>query len=430
MIVEWLNQITVFYWDYIGVPLLIGFGLYLTLNTKGFQFQVLRHAIHQIKTFFQYVGEKGHGGIHPLKLYFASVGGSIGIGNIVMVTAGFAVGGPGVLIWLWLSTLIGMIVKYCEIFLGIKYRERKPDGYYNGGFMYVMRHAFQAPNLAKLSAVLMCIYGCEVYQFSVVAETIYRTYPIDKRLVVFSLLGLTIFCAIGGVRRLANICSVLMPIFLVVYIVLCFYIIGHSYAQLPALLLTVFKSAFTGHAALGGFMGSSFMMTMKEGVSRAVYAGDIGVGYDCMIQSETSVQDPRMQARFSMLSLFSNSFICTLSILVVLCSGMWCTDCAHNFLVTETLNLHFIYAKHFMAILLFLAGFTTLISVLTIGYKSATFISERWGKITYSLYVLPALVIFSFCDNTLPSIVMTFVSGLLMCINLISIVRLRKEIAF
>lgn len=430
MIVTWLNQITVFYWEYIGVPLLIVFGLYLTIKTKGFQFQILRHAIYQIKTFFEYVNEKGHGGIHPLKLYFASVGGTIGIGNIVLVTAGFAIGGPGILVWLWLSTFVGMIVKYCEIFLGIKYREQKPDGYYNGGFMYVMRNAFHAPVLAKVSAILMCIYGCEVYQFSVVAETIYRTYPIDKHLVVFALLGLTVFSAIGGVRRLANICSVLMPIFLAVYILLCFYIIGSSYAKLPALMLTVFKSAFTGHAAIGGFMGSSFMMTMKEGVSRAVYAGDIGVGYDCMIQSETSVQDPRMQARFSMLSLFSNSFICTLSILVVLCSGLWCTNCAHNFLVTETLNLHFAYAKHFMAILLFLAGFTTLISVLTIGYKSATFISERWGKMAYSLYVLPALIIFSFCDNTVPSIVMTFVSGLLMCINLISIVRLRREISF
>ena len=430
MIVEWLNLVTVFYWEYIGVPLLILFGLYLTLKTKGFQFHILRHAIHQIKTFFQYADKKGQGGIHPLKLYFASVGGTIGIGNIVLVTAGFAVGGPGVLVWLWLSTFVGMLVKYCEIFLGIKYREQKPDGYYNGGFMYVIRHAFRAPTLAKVSALLMCVYGCEVYQFSVVAETIYRTYPIDKHIVVFCLLGLTIFCAIGGVRRLANICSILMPIFLLIYIALCLYIIGHSYERLHTLMLTVFKSAFTGHAAIGGFMGSSFLMTMKEGVSRAVYAGDIGVGYDCMIQSETSIQDPRMQARFSMISLFSNSFICTLSILVVLCSGVWQTDCSHNFLVTETLNLHFSCAKHFMAILLFLAGFTTLISVLTIGYKSASFISERWGKFAYSLYVLPALIIFSFCDNTVPSVLMTFVSGLLMCLNLISMIKLHKEIAF
>jgi AGCS family alanine or glycine:cation symporter len=430
MIVAWLNQINGFYWEYIGVPLLILFGLYLTIKTKGFQFHVLRHAIHQVKTFFEYADTKGHGGIHPLKLYFASVGGSIGIGNIVNVTAGFAIGGPGVLFWLWLASFLGTLIKYSEIFLGIKYREQKPDGYYNGGFMYVIRNAFHAPLLSKFAAAIMCIYGCEVYQFSVVADTVYRTYPIDKHFVVFALLGLTVFCAIGGIRRLANICSVLMPVFLIVYILLCLYVIGHSYAKLPDLFLTVFRSAFTGHAALGGFIGSSFIMTMKEGVSRAVYAGDIGVGYDSMIQSETSAQDPRMQARFSMISLFSNTLICTLSILVVLCSGVWCTDCAHNFLVTETFNLHFAYAKHFMAILLFLAGFTTIISFLTVGYKSATFISERWGKIVYSFYAVPALVIFSFCDNTTPQVVMAFCSGLLLCVNLISIFRLRKEIAF
>ena len=135
--------------------------------------------------------------------------------------------------------------------------------------------------------------------------------------------------------------------------------------------MLVLKSAFTGHAALGGFVGSTFMMTMKEGVARAVYAGDIGVGYDSMIQSETCAQDPRMQARFSMISLFSNTFVCTLSILVVLCSEVWTTNCAHSFLVTETFHLYFSYAKDFMAILLFLAGFTTIISFLTVGFKSA-----------------------------------------------------------
>jgi len=430
MIVEWLSAVTLFYWEYIGVPLLVVFGLYLTIKTKGFQFHVLGNAVQQIKTFFKYADTNGHGGIHPLKLYFASVGGSIGIGNIVSVTAGFAIGGPGVLFWLWLASFLGTLVKYSEIFLGIKYRERKPDGFYTGGFMYVIRNAFQSSFLSKFAAVIMCIYGCEVYQFSVVAETVYRTYPINKHLVVFSLLVLTIFCAIGGIRRLANICSIMMPAFLLIYILLCLYIIGHSYDKLPSLFLTIFKSAFTGHAALGSFIGSSSMMTMKEGVSRAVYAGDIGVGYDSMIQSETSAQDPRMQARFSMISLFSNTLICTLSILVVLCSGVWCTDCAHNFLVTETFNLHFTYAKHFMAILLFLAGFTTIISFLTVGYKSASFISERWGKKAYSLYVIPALIIFSFCDNTTPQIIMTFCSGLLLLLNLISIVKLREEIAF
>lgn len=146
--------------------------------------------------------------------------------------------------------------------------------------MYVIRNAFHAPLLSKIAASIMCIYCCEVYQFSVVAETIYRTYPINKHLVVFTLLGLTLFCAIGGIRRLANICSVLMPLFLVIYVVLCFYVIGCNYAKLPSIVMLVLKSAFTGHAALGGFVGSTFMMTMKEGVARAVYAGDIGVGYD------------------------------------------------------------------------------------------------------------------------------------------------------
>ena len=395
-LVEWLNNANVFYWEYIGVPFLIAFGSWLTYLTKGFQFRVLRHIFTQVKTFLIYTETKGHGGIHPLKLYFASVGGSIGIGNIVNVAAGFAIGGPGVLFWLWLASFMGMLVKYSEIFLGIKYRIQKPDGFYNGGFMYVAQHAFKSPLFGKFAAGLMCIYGCEVYQFSVVAETVYQTYPINKFAAIFSLLGLTIFSAIGGIRRLANICSVLMPIFLLIYIVLCLYVIGISYEKLPHLLATVFQSAFTGHAAVGGFIGSSFLITMKEGVSRAVYAGDIGVGYDSMIQSETSAQDPRMQAKFSMISLFSNTFICSLSILVVLCSGVWTTGCPHNFLVTETFHMHFRYAKDFMAVLLFLAGFTTIISFLTIGYKSATFISERWGKIVYSFYALPALIVFSF----------------------------------
>ena len=417
-----------FYWQYIGATIIILFGVYATIKTRGFQFYVLKKASDQVKEFITHEPEDG---VHPLKLYFASVGGSIGLGNIILVTTALTLGGPGSLFWLWVSSAAGMLVKYSEIYLSILHRQRNKKRSYNGGAMYFAKAAFGSPVIGVIVAIFFCIYGCEVYQFSVIVSTIHKTYNFDKTMIALVILGLTFYAAHGGIRRLSTICSFLMPIFLIFYIALCFYVIGYNYAKLPEILSTIFKSAFTGHAAIGGFAGVSILGTIQHGVSSAVYSGDIGIGYDGIIQAETSIKEAAKQARFSILSLFTDSFICTLSILVVLCSGLWnISGIPSEQLVTQTFCQFFPFAKHFMAVLLFLAGFTTVISFLTVGFKTASYISEKFGKIIYTVYTIPAFIFFSFSDPRVPMLAMSLCAAFLLTINMASIFKLRSSVKF
>ena len=140
------------------------------------------------------------------------------------------------------------------------------------------------------------------------------------------LIALVFYGSLGGVSRLAKICTVMMPPFLIIYVCMCLWIMADQWTLLITLLPSIFTSAFTGHAAVGGFAGSTFIMAAQYGTARAVYSGDIGIGYDSIIQSETRIQDASQQARLAILSLLNNTLICTLSCLVVLVSGLWCAE--------------------------------------------------------------------------------------------------------
>jgi AGCS family alanine or glycine:cation symporter len=193
----------------------------------------------------------------------------------------------------------------------------------------------------------------------------------------------------------------------------------------------VVVSAFQGHAPLGGFAGSTIMMGVHHGMSRAVYSGDIGIGYDAVIQAETKVTDPYLQARTSIFSLFTNCMICTLTILLVLSTGQWSVPHKTTFdCVVAALSGHLPHVQLLMAVFFFLAGWTTVLGYLAVGVKSAKSISSRKGQKFYLTYAVCAFVVFSFLDQSVALSIMTVSGGLLLLINLLGIFKLRQEILF
>ena len=137
---EFLDDIL---WSYVGLTIILIVGVYFSLKTKGFQFRVLGKPKAHIKDLME-CADKEKSGTHPIKLYFASVGGMVGLGNIVTVMATVTIGGPGSLFWLWIASLIGMLIKYAEVYLGIKYRVPNKEGGYDGGPMYYLQKAFNS----------------------------------------------------------------------------------------------------------------------------------------------------------------------------------------------------------------------------------------------------------------------------------------------
>jgi len=418
-------------WSYLSLGTIIFSGLYFTIKSRFYQIKVL----FNIKKHFKSLlidSNKDTPGVHPIKLYFASLGGMIGIGNLVAAVATVTIGGPGSLVWLWLASFIGMIVKYCEIYLGIKYRKLNDKNGYDGGPVYYLKEAFGNRVIPVIFAILLCIYGAEVSQFLIITDTFTNLFDVDRIVVILVLLALVLLNALGGVNRLANICSFLLPPFLIIYIILAVYIFALNIEKIPALLLDIISSAFTGYAPVGGFAGSTVLLAAHYGVSRAVYSGDIGIGYDATVLSESRTKYPEKQARMAIFALFIDTMICTISIMIVLLTGVWKIDGGVKLSEYIILGISSVvpYSEIFMSVMFFIAGFTTIIGYLVVGQKCAKFIHEKYGRIIYIIYATLAFIFFSFHDQSTVMLIMSVSGGCLLICNLLGVFKLRNQIKF
>lgn len=431
-IFEAISYLDNLYWGRCGYLLVCITGIYLTFVSKGLQFKALYNFRSNIKALLAEGKNKNQAGIHPLKLYFSSVGGVVGLGNIVGISIALFIGGPGSIFWTVIASFCGMMLKYCEIYLAIKHRVSNKHGGFDGGSMYYLQDAFHGKFVASIFAFLICLYGVETYQFLILVDRIEYTFHLDRTTVIAGLLVVTIYTALGGIKRLANICALMMPIFMVSYIAFTLYVILHNLTILPNFLMLIIKSAFTGSAAIGGFAGSTVLLSAQLGISKMVYSGDIGVGYDSIMQSESRVVDPRKQAFLAIYALLSDTIICVLTNLMLGVTGAWykMNTTRPSDIVGAILSDYLPYSDLFMTVLFFFAGFTAVIAYLSAGVKCATYLKPKYGRYAYLLYAVFAFVLFCNIDQSKVIIFMSLLSGLLLSINIIGIIKLRKEIQF
>lgn len=417
-------------WTYFGVPIVILLGIYLTVKSNFFQ---IRNLPHVFKTFFGFLTyrDQGQGGVHPLKVFFAAVGGCVGIGNIVGICTAIQLGGPGALFWIWMTALMGMILKYSEVYLGLRYRVSNGQGGYNGGPMYFLQRVFKTSFVPKLICILLCIYGVEVYQFSVISTSITTNWGINSYVVIAVLLMLVIFAGSGGVRRVGSISSKSLPVFVFIYVSMGLWVLVNNLGVLPQVIHLIFTSAFTGHAAIGGFVGAGLMSAISHGIRRGCYTGDIGVGYASVIHSESSAQVPEKQACLAIFDIFLDTFIvCTTSLFLILTTGIWQESIEAGMMVQSALGQYFPYMQFFMPFFLFLLGYNTINAYFCVGLKCAEHLSPRFGRPFYYAYAIAALLIFSFLGTAQAQAVMAIAGVSLLIINGYGIFCLRHEISF
>lgn len=418
-------------WTYLGVPLVILLGLYLSLKSNFFQ---IRHLPTVFKTFLGFLRFRSSDedrGVHPLKAFFAAVGGCVGIGNIVGICTAVQLGGPGALFWIWMTALAGMILKYSEVYLGLRYRVPNGKGGYNGGPMYFLPRVFKQNWIPVLVCLLLCVYGVEVYQFSVITTSITTNWGVNSYIVIALLLMLVIFAGSGGVRRVGSISSKSLPIFVFIYVGMGAWVLLNNFTVLPSVLKEIFVSAFTGHAAVGGFAGAGIMATMSYGIRRGCYTGDIGVGYASVIHSESSAQVPEKQAALAIFDIFLDTFVvCTTSLFLVLSTGIWREPIEAGMLVQTALGQYFPYMHFFMPLFLFMLGYNTINAYFCVGLKCAEHLAPRWGRTIYYIYAVLALLIFSFMGTAQAQTAMAIAGVSLLIVNGLGIFMLRHEISF
>lgn len=418
-------------WDFIGVPAILLLGLFLSIKAGWFQILDFGKITRLFFSFLHSTHEPKRG-LHPLKVFFASLGGCIGIGNIVVVCTAVQVGGPGAVFWMWIAALIGMIVKYSEVYLGIKYRIKNNDDSYDGGPMYFLQKATSNWWIPRIVCVLLCIYGVDMYLFRIVTDTMVQMWGFNQYAVVLGLLGVVIYTTRRGIEGVSTIASIIIPVFLTVFITVSALILIRNIAYVPGVIKLILKSAFTGHAAVGAFTGSGLLLTMSQGMKRACYSSDIGIGYASVINSETDEADPAKQAALSIFGVFIDTFvICTMSVFLILITGLWNQGIHEGKIIALAIEDHVSFITILWPLFIFLLGYSNIIAIFSVGEKAAEFLSPLNGKKWYLAYAIPVFLLFSFVGTKQQLLTIMSMTGiLLLLINLWGILKLYKNVSF
>lgn len=425
-----LEQINEFIWHYVAFILIIGLGGYFSIKSRFFQIREFPAIFLSFCAFFTDKSKEKQG-IHPLKAFFAAIGGCIGIGNVVAICTAVQIGGPGALLWTWVGGLAGMLIQYSEVFLGMKYRVKNDTGSYDGGPMYFLPVAIKLPWIGQIVSLLLCIYGVEIFMFNVMVDSISVNSGANPYLVTAALLFAIIIVALGGINRVGEVCSGLIPLFVFLYLLMGFWVLIQHFSDIPSILHQIFYGAFTAQAAKGAFAGSTVGLSISMGLSRGAYSGDIGVGYTSVIHAESSSKQTQRQSALTIMGIFLDTFvICTMSILIVLATEHWHSGIDVALMVQEALGLYFPYMHFFMPLFIFLLGYTTILAYFVVGIKCAKFVSPKWGPILYYLYACIALPLFAFVDSADAFVIMSLCGAFLLILNITGMFLLRKQVRF
>lgn len=328
-----LESIDSVVWGPITLFLLVGTGIFLTFKLRFIPWKMLPKSLKAIVSpeARKTNGEKGE--ISPFSALMTALAGTIGTGNIVGVATAMVTGGPGALVWMWIAAAFGISTKFAECALAVKYRSTNEKGESVGGPMYTIRNAFKhkgiAVFLAGAFAVLTVIasFGIgNLSQANSISEAINSTFSVPTLITGVLLAVLTGIVVFGGIKSIAKVSSVLVPIMAIFYIVSGIAVIVMNYKNVPSGLATIFSMAFGGKAvggAVAGTITASVMNSMRFGISRGVFSNEAGLGSAAISASSVSTDDHISQGFINMCGTFIDTIVvCTITGLAIASSGV------------------------------------------------------------------------------------------------------------
>lgn len=329
-----LEMINSFIWGVPALLLILAVGIYLSVRTNFVQIRLFPKAM---KSFFSkfLAKNKVSDGISSRQALFTALAATVGTGNLAGVAGAIAIGGPGAIFWMWICAFLGMVTKFAEATLAVRYREKNNFGEWIGGPMYMIRNGLSRKWLPVAS--VYCFLGT-VAAFGVGNATQINTVigGINSTIVAYggeesSLLNLIIgiFLAIligmillGGAKRIGRIAEKLVPFAAVIYIILCVFILVVKVNEIPRAIEAIVSGVFKPNAVTGGVLGSAFT-ALRVGASRGVFTNEAGMGTAAIAHASARVHHPVEQGLMGIVEVFLDTIvICTLTALVILCSGI------------------------------------------------------------------------------------------------------------
>jgi len=308
-----------------GPPLLVLlFGTHLFLTVRlGF---IQRYVWRGIKLSLARDTE-GAGDVSHFGALATALAATIGTGNIVGVATALGLGGPGALLWMWLTGVFGISTKYAEALLSVKYRVTTASGAMAGGPMYVLERGMNARWLGLVFAAFTALAGFGIgnmVQANSIADLAEQTVSLPRWMTGVGLAGLTALVVLRGIRSIARVCMILVPFMAAAYVLGCLVLLAMHVERIPDTLAVIVQSAFGVKAAAGGLVGVGVREAMRYGIARGLFSNESGLGSAPIVAAAAQTRDPVRQALVSATGTFWDTVVvCALTGLVLVNSGAW-----------------------------------------------------------------------------------------------------------
>ncbi|MFL2715681.1 MAG: alanine/glycine:cation symporter family protein [Gammaproteobacteria bacterium] len=325
--------------------LLIGTGIFFTIYLGLPQFRYFKSALKIVSGKTKTSDSEGE--TTGFQALTTAMSGAVGTGNIGGVALAIWTGGPAAIFWMWITAIFGMTTKFVEVTLGHKYRTKLSDGSISGGPMYYIEQGLNMKWVAILFAFLMMITAIgsgNMPQINNIALVMNTEFSVPKLFTGLFLGGLLWIIIIGGIKRIASVASKIIPIMGLIYFGGALIILIENYQNVIPSFQAIFAQVFTGSAAVGGFLGASFAMSLKYGVARGLYSNEAGQG-SSPIAHASSKNKSIDQGVVSILEPFIDTIVvCSVTALVILSSGVWTQKFDTQFSKTDMVVLDGIYS--------------------------------------------------------------------------------------
>lgn len=328
---ELISEVNGVVWGPIMLALLIGTGLFLSIATGFPQFRRFSYAVKNTvgSLFSKNQHSKDESGVSPFQAVATAMAGTIGTGSIAGIATAIVSGGPGAVFWMWVSALLGMVTKYAEIVLSLRYREKNRDGQWVGGPMYYLKNGLGAKWLAA-AFCLFCIAAClgtgNATQSNSIAVALESTIGVAPWITGVILTVLVAAVILGGVRRIATVNEKMVPFMAAVYVFCALAAVVLNFEKVPEAFGLIFREAFNFRAAAGGVAGYGVLTAMRFGFAKGVFSNEAGLGSAPIAHASSSTKDPVKQGLWGLFEVFFTTvIICTMSALAILTAGLWDT---------------------------------------------------------------------------------------------------------
>lgn len=420
-----LTEISNLIWGYPLLILLFGTHLFLTIRLKFIQRFIGKAIKISLKR-----NQEGKGDISQFGALTTALAATIGTGNIVGVSTAIASGGPGAVFWMWLTGVFGIATKYSEALLSVKYRIELNDGSFAGGPMYVLEKGLNKKWLGIIFAALTSVtaFGIgNMVQANSISVLVHDSIGISPWITGLILSVLTAFVIIGGIKSIAKVCEALVPFMAVFYVLGCIILLLMNIETLPESFLLIINSAFTGQAAIGGFLGAGMKEAVRFGIARGLFSNESGLGSAPIVAAAAQTKNPVRQALVSSTGTFWDTVVvCAFTGLVIVNSFEWQNGLNGAVLTKTSFSDIPVIGPTILTIGLMTFVFSTILGWSYYGEKSIEYLIGTKAVLPYRYLWVVMVFIGSIVSLNLVWTFADITNGLMAIPNLIALLFLNK----